>query len=325
MKEEIRQAILAKIRKAHEKQPSRGIEANAERLADDILARYSFELRGGKITNKNGIIQPIEDIVGMFVQAAPYILANPDDSKFISKHIKPGPDVRKRMADEVEKVFMKLSKIDAVIPIDPDNYTRALGIMSKHYLWEVVDGEVMFARLHESGIIHPEARMTWDEIKASHISHLIDPFRTEHAYELKQAERRQIAMKLLGDDARVKGTVKKGAKTTVYAEGEQPKDLDPISEKMNVIRKNEILSEIPKRVLPAIPKSEIIREAQRRECAVRQWGELEQVINGGGQRLHQLNQVGKFHLEELADTSAIRNQLKEIQPQPAPQYEGISY
>lgn len=116
-----------------------------------------------------------------------------------------------------------------------------------------------------------------------------------------------------------------GKRTTVLQEGETTKEIDLVSQKMDLIRKNEVLASIPRRVLPSIPKSELIREAQRAEVARRQWGDFEKVIQGGGQKLHELNSVGKFYMDGLADITAIRNEVKQIQPQPAPKFEGISY
>lgn len=324
MKEEIRAAIIVKIKKAHERQPNRKIEENAERLADDILSRNNFELREGKITNRHGIIQPIGEIIETYIQAAPYVLADPADNKFQSKFIKPSAEARKKMEDETEKVLLKLSELDSIVPLDPDNYTRSLGIIAKNFLFETTqDGEVLFAKFND-GIIHPEARVTWEDLKGN-IGHLIDGFRTSFKQELKNASRRAMATQLLGDSVPTNKAIRKGAKTPVYVEGEQPKELNPIAEKMNVIRKNEILASIPHRVLPSISKSELIREAQRAEVARQQWGDFDAVINGGGQRLHLLNQHGKSYMEHLQNTNSIMNKLREIQPQPVPQFEGISY
>lgn len=322
--EEIEKLILTEIDKAHEKDNLRNIGPNRERLLKDLLSKRQYKLRQGHITNHNGVKQNLENDVELLIETASYIpraTNAAEKAKFISKFNKPDKDTRAKLAAEVEGVLRKLVKINSIIPKDQANFERALGIISKSFLYEIADGDgpidpvtgkpeysrgdVLFAKFNDG--VTGEKRLTFRDIQSG-ITHLIDNDRTKFAREVRESELRALAHKIL--DA--------GPKTIRTS-------TNALADKVEFIKRNELFSTFSPKQLPKIPKSEIQKEIMRREVAARGWGDLDNVISGGGMKLHALNQVAKIELNSMDDLQTIQTELKKIQPQPAAKFEGISY
>jgi hypothetical protein len=317
MNEEIKKAILSRIDKAHERENHRGIEANRERLAADLISRHRLELRSGKITDKNGVLQDIGELVEVAIDTASY-LASREKAKYISKWNRPTPELRKNLADQVESVLKKVSKLNSIVPHEQQAYDRALWVLAKNFLYETTpEGEVLFAKLNENGLPGSK-RFTFEEIAPIH---LINPIRTNFSKELKEASRKELAKQLIGDIPKKATKNRKGAKT-----GVEPTtlDKDPIAEKVAFIRMNEILSEIPSKQIPQIPRSQVEAEIIRRESVARGL-DYNTVITGGGQRFYDLTRMAKAEYDSMDNTSSIQQEIKAIQPQPISRYEGLSY
>lgn len=319
MNDEIKQMILAKIDALHEKDNVRGIAKHRERLLNDLLGARRYELRNGKLSNHNGVPQNLTQDVELLVDSSSYIGMRADvkSAKYISKFLNPNQDVRKKMADETEKVLLKLSSINAIIPKDKDNYNRALSVLAKNFLYEMdEEGELKFAKLNDNGLTS-EARFTFDEIKPTH---LIDGFRTGFAQELKTAELKKMAYSIVGE---IRG--RKGANTTITQEGFEKEQMGPIEAKISAIRKNEILSTFQPKRLPHIPQSKILDEVMRKEAALRDMGALEVIRNAGGRNYLSLTKIAEREYQRLQDHTPIMEQVRTIQAAPAASYEGLSY
>lgn len=326
MNKEIEDLILKEIDRAHEADNLRNIGHYRERLLKDLLSKRQYSLRNGHIVNQNGIKQNLSEDIELLLDSSPYIGRRSDaaeKAKFISRFNKPDKETRKKLAAEVEQILKKLVKIHSIIPNDPDNFDRALDIIAKSFLFEVATddgpintvtnkpeyskGEVLFSKFNGESGLTGEKRLTFRDIQSG-ITHLIDSDRTKFARELRESELRALAAKLL--DA--------GPKTIRTS-------TDALKDKVEFIKRNELLSTFSPKQLPRIPKSEISREIMRREVAARGWGDLENIIAGGGQKLHVLNQTAKIELNSMDDLLPIQTELKKIQPQGPAKWEAISY
>jgi len=267
------------------------------------LSKKKYEKRFDKVTNHNGQQVDLAADVELFVDAANYIRRRSnaaESAKFVSKYLKPSKEARDVMAKETESVLLKLSKLHGIVPADNDNFNRAIWLLAQNFLYEFEGGQISFAKLSESGLTSSR-RFSFDELVPGV---LINHERTSMAGELKTAELKSLAKKLLDG-------------TTIRKE--------TIEQKVEVLKKQELLAAgIPEKKLPSISRSDIEKETIRREATIRGFNP-DDVFAGGGQRLADLQRISKREYEQLDDVTEITNELKKIKPRGPAQYEGISY
>lgn len=309
MNEEILELILAEIDKFHAKDPLRGISAQRDRLAKELMSKKKFEIRRDMVTGKNprlcnhhGQLVDLAGDVELIIDQAPYVARRSDaaeKARYISKFERPSKEARAKMKKDMEGVLQKLIKLSGIVPVDPNAFNRALDLIASNFLYEIEDGKVLFGKLNESGLVG-SSRYSLEEMLPHH---LIDSDKTALAQEIKNSEVKALAKKLL-DSTSIRTVT--------------------LDQKVAFLKKHELLATIEPRQLPQISRSEIERETVRKEALIRGLNP-DAVIRGGGQTLADLNRIAKREYESLDDVRQIKQGLTEIKPAGVPKYENLSY
>ncbi|HYC83888.1 MAG TPA: hypothetical protein VEB86_01645, partial [Chryseosolibacter sp.] len=155
MTEAIKEKILSVLNKIHESEPTRGIHAHQEKLLQDYISRRRLENRHGTITDPNGIAVNLELELSTLIDASPYITPSrrPGTQYYVPKYSAPTKEERAKQISETRGVLKKLSEMHGIVPLDEAAYEMALFKLAENFLFEVKDGDVIFAKYNPSGII----------------------------------------------------------------------------------------------------------------------------------------------------------------------------
>lgn len=292
----IEERIKKVIAQAHEADPLRGIGANESRVLSDLLARKRYDIRQGKVTDRNGIEVNLQADVEQVINTS-YYIGRPSnaDAKFVSRWPQPTKEQRDSIARDTRVALDKLSKIYGLVPIDQEGWDKGLDLLSKNMVFGFDDaGEVTFAKFNPSGLIG-EKRYSFNDILPTH---LLDREQTSLAQELKNANYKDLAVKLLGRT--------------------NPKP-EYVNEKIKSLRKQEIVNSIPRKQLPYIPPSVLESDFKNREALIRG---IDPNVRGGND-LAILQRAARQELQKLDDVSELDRELKQIKPNPLDQWKGL--
>lgn len=301
----IEQKILDIISKAHRDDDLRGIDANKNRLVKEVLSRKRYQERHGVIVDHNGVDQTdlMERDINLIIDATSYIARRSNaalKAGFISKWNKPNEATRKTMIEEMERVLKTLTKLHSIVPVDQSAFNSAIKVLAKNFLYERIGNEVTFRKYNESGLLGQET-FTFDNLLPHH---LIDQKRTLFSKEVRKSQLIELARKIKDNPK--------------LANSGNRRDLDnAIAE----IKDNELITEVPARILPRISRSEIEREIVRREGTIRGLD----VDKLAGTPLAQLYNIARQEYQSLDNMNSINAELQSIKAAGPAEYFGISY
>lgn len=294
----IEDQIYKEIDAADAADPQRNIKHFRDRLLNEITSRQRLDQRQGIVVDKFGRQVNLKETVLTAIDSAYYIgrASNAEEkARWVSKWPKPTKEQRQKIAREVREVIDNLVQLNSVVAKDKGALQRAVNVLSENLVYSHDDaGNVVFSKLNPSGI-PGSVPYSFDDIIPKD---LIDYEQTQLEREIKDAVYRRNALAIIDiKDPR--------------------KEL--IKEKIEQLKRKDLIEKIPRRSIPQIPKSELENEFYRKEAVLRGLDPATQ----GGQAAHVLRMSAKQEMEKLDDLTDVQRQLNEIKPQTTQAWEGL--
>lgn len=294
---EVEEILLAAIDKADLKEPTRNIKQHRQRLLQEITSRMQLESRRGMLTDKFGATVSVSDVVGNTIDSA-YYVGRPETqkAKFVSRWAKPSSEERARISKDVAKVIETMAEINHIVPIDRNAFQKAVNVLSANLVYGFENGKVVFSKLNPNGMTGSKDLEFNDIIPSNLVNQELSGIKKE----LHTATLREIAKKMLSID--------------------NPKKL-LVDEKIEQLRRKEILEKIPQRAMPRVDRKEVHDEFYRRAAILRGLDPA----STGGDTANIMRNEAKQEMERLDDLTDVQRELNTIQPEPVQRWEGLPY